>query len=225
MRTRQVWMIGVCALVGALAGRGQTQSPPAAGTRVGIINIQDAIIRTEEGQKAAKALQEKYAPRQTELEKQRRELEDLQAQLNKGRNTMSEDARNKLIRQIDQKNKALTRDNEDAQAEWQQEENKLINSIGQKMMAVIDKYAKEKGFHIILDISSPQSPVLYAVNTVDITTDIIGLYDKGAGSATLSSPAAAAPASVTRQPSTTTRPPAPTPKFPATRTPPPPTPK
>jgi len=162
----------------------------AAQTKLGIINIQDAIIRTEEGQKTSKQLQEKYTPRQQSLEKGKRELDDLQASLNKGRNTMSEEARNKLIRDIDLKTKSLQRDNEDASAEFQQEEAKLINAIGQKMMGVIDKYAKEKGYHIILDISSQQSPVLYAVNTVDITSDIIGLYDKGLG---VGAPAADAP--------------------------------
>ncbi|MBI3695994.1 MAG: OmpH family outer membrane protein [Acidobacteria bacterium] len=205
MRKRVFLVMAAC----TLAGRAQT-----GGTKIGIINIQDAIIRTEEGQKTAKSLQDKYAPRQTQLERSKRELDDLQAQLSKGRNTMSEDARNLLIRQIDQKNKALTRDNEDATAEFQQEEGKLINAIGQKMMSVIDKYAKEKGYAIILDISSPQSPVLYAVNTVDITNDIVTLYDKSQGGGSTATPAAApsasAPAPAVRPP--VTRPPLAVPK-------------
>ena len=194
----------------------------AAQTKVGIINIQDAIIRTEEGQKTAKSLQEKYTPRQQGLEKQKRELDDLQAQLNKGRNTMSEEARTRLIRDIDVKTKALQRDNEDASAEFQQEEGKLINSIGQKMMGVIDKYAKEKGYAIILDISSQQSPVLYAVNTVDITADIVGLYDKGIG---LGAPgaaggaAASAPTAAPRTAPPAARPPAAVPKTVAPKPP------
>ena len=123
---------------------------------------------------------------------------------------MSEDARNLLVRQIDQKNKALTRDNEDATAEFQQEEGKLINAIGQKMIGIIDKYAKEKGYSIILDISSPQSPVLYAVNTVDITNDIVALYDKSQGGGSAAAPSAPAPAPETKPP--VTRPPVAVPK-------------
>lgn len=211
MKIGVLWM-AVCA-----AGGGAVSLAQTGGTKVGIINIQDAIIRTEEGQKTAKALQERYAPRQAALEKQRRELEDLQATLNRGRNTMSEEARNNLVRQIDQKTKALTRDNEDASAEFQQEESKLINAIGQKMMGVIDKYAKEKSYAIILDISSPQSPVLYAVNTVDITNDIVGLYDKahgGSGGEATSAPSSAAPAPAAKPPVTpaVTRPPVSVPK-------------
>lgn len=215
MNARALLWLPICAVAAAQA--------PTGATKVGIINIQDAIIRTEEGQKAAKALQEKFTPRQQALEKQKRELEDLQAQLNKGRNTMSEDARNKLIRDIDLKTKNLQRDNDDASADFQQEEGKLINGIGQKMMAVIDKYAKEKGYQIILDISSPQSPVLYAVNTVDITTDIIGLYDKnpGGGAAAAAGSGAAAPA-VSKPPAApVTRPPV----VPKTAAPKPPAPK
>ena len=46
------------------------------------------------------------------------------------------------------------------------------------MMAVIDKYSKEKGFQIVMDISNPQSPILYAVNEVNITAAIITAYDQ-----------------------------------------------
>ena len=97
------------------------------------------------------------------------------------------------------------------------------------MMSVIDKYAKDKGYAIILDISSQQSPVLYAVNSVDITNDIVTLYDKseggGGSTTTTSAPAAgkpAAPAAV-KSAVPVTRPPVAAPKTsparPATTTP------
>jgi outer membrane protein len=215
-------IVAACALVAGVVNAQTPASAPNISTKIGIINIQDAIVRTAEGQKAAKALQDKFAPRQSDLEKGKRELADLQAQFNKGRSTMSEEARNNLIRQIDAKNKSLTRDNDDAAADYQQEEGKLINGIGQKMMGVIDKYAKEKGYAIILDISSPQSPVLYAINTVDITSDIVTLYDKSAGempAAPAAAPKSSAP--VTRPPaSAAPRPAAPAPVRPPSAAPP-----
>jgi outer membrane protein len=219
--------MAACGLAGTGTGAAQSTA-----NKVGIINIQDAIIRTEEGQKTAKTLQEKYAPRQTELEKKKRELDDLQAQLAKGRNTMSEEARNSLIRQIDLKTKILTRDNEDATAEFQAEEQKQINAIGGKMLNVVEKFARQNGYSIILDISSPQSPVLFAINSVDITADIVALYDKAnpVGGAAASGAAAPAPSgAITKPPATpppatkpsvavpkTTppKPPSPTPKTP-----------
>ena len=77
------------------------------------------------------------------------------------------------------------------------------------MMQTIDKYAQANGFSLILDVSNPNTPVLYASNTVDITKEIIDLYDKAAPSAPATSSAkpavappkpAAAPPAVKKQP-------------------------
>ena len=98
-------------------------------------------------------------------------------QLQKGANTMSDDARRNLARDIQKAETELQRETEDARGEFSQEQGQLFNSVGQKMMAVIDKYAKERGFKIVMDISNPQGPVLYAVNEVNITSAIISAYD------------------------------------------------
>ena len=46
------------------------------------------------------------------------------------------------------------------------------------MMAVIEKYAKDNGYTMILDVGNPNTPVLYASSGIDITQDIVSLYDK-----------------------------------------------
>ena len=153
-----------------------------AETRVAIINIQDAITRTQEGQKLIGELQTRYEPKSKELEGWQSQINDLRAQLNKGQNTMSEDARRELVRQIQQKERDAQRAVEDARGQFNQEQQVIFNEVGGKLMAVIDKYAKEKGFAIVLDISSPQSPVLYAVNEVNITNDVIAAFDQEGGS-------------------------------------------
>ncbi len=75
-----------------------------------------------------------------------------------------------------------------------------MQELGGKIMAVIEKYARENNYAVILDVSNPQTPVLWAANGVDITNDIVGLYDKNAPSAVSSAPAATPagrPASIT----------------------------
>jgi outer membrane protein len=106
---------------------------------------------------------------------------------------MSEEAKQKLMREIDQTTKSLNRETEDAQAELDQEQNRIMQELGQRIMAVIEKYAKDNGYAVILDVSSQQTPVLYAANGIDITQDIIALYDKNAPSAASSAAPAAAP--------------------------------
>src|SRR5689334_21307950 len=75
----------------------------AQGQKVGIINIQQAIAQSSDGQKAARDLQGKFAPKRTELEKMQNELNALQDQLRSQEKTLSDDARAKLMRQIDDK--------------------------------------------------------------------------------------------------------------------------
>ena len=148
--------------------------------KVGVINIQSAIVSTKDGQKAASEIQTRFSPKKGELDKRQADISQLQDQLNRGRNTLSEEARQNLVREIDQKTKSLNRDTEDARAELDQEEQKIMGELGGRIMSVIDKYAKDNGYNLILDVSNPQTPVLYASNTIDITKDIIDLYDKNA---------------------------------------------
>ena len=149
--------------------------------KVGVINIQSAIVTTKDGQKAASDLEAKSAPKRKTLEGKQTDINSMKDQLQKGQNALSETAKNELVRNIDVKTKSFNRDMEDAQAEFEQEQQKILQELGGRMMAVIDKYAKDNSYTLILDVSSPQTPVLFASNTIDITKDIIDLYDKNAG--------------------------------------------
>ncbi len=168
------------------------QAPPA---KVGIINIQEAIIRTKDGQKAANDLQGKFQPKKNEIDRMNKEIEQLRSQLSRGANTMSEEQKQKLMREIDAKTKSLQRETEDAQAELDQEQQRIMGELGQRIMAVIDKYAQDNGYTLILDVSSQQSPVLYASNSINITDEVINLYDRNSPGAVSAPPApASAPA-------------------------------
>jgi outer membrane protein len=166
--------LATCLVMGAIGAQAQVPSS----TRVAIIDIQTSVARTQEGQKLLRELQEKYKPKEDALQQKRSQIATLQEQLGRGANTMSDDARRQLERDVQQRQRDLQREAEDAQTEFGQEQQQTFNQVGSKLMTVIDKYAKEKGFSIVLDISSPQSPVLYAVNEVNITNDIILLYDQ-----------------------------------------------
>lgn len=189
---------GIAGLAGSQA-QAQAQAPVAATptpVKIGVIQIQAALASTKEGQKAAAELETKLAPRKKELEGKQAEIKDLQERLQRGGNTLSDSAKEDLTRSIDAKTKSYNREIEDAQAEVQEEQQKVVNALGQKMMAVVDKYAQQNGFAVILDVSNQNTPVLYASTAVDITKDIIDLYDKTvftAAPARSAAPAAAAP--------------------------------
>jgi outer membrane protein len=166
-----------------------------------VINIQGAIISTKDGQKAAAELQQKTAPKKKELEQKQNEINGLQDQLNKGSNTLSDSAKNDLYKNIEFKKKGLQREVEDAQADLEADQQKLLSQLGQKILAVIEKYSRDNGITMVLDVSNPQTSVLYASPSVDITKEIIDLYDKSTASG-----GAPAPAPAPKTPATTSAP-------------------
>ena len=163
-------------------------------SKIAVINLQQAIISTKDGQKAAKDLEAKFMPKRQEIEKRQAEIAALQNQLRASSNTASEDAKNKLMRDIDAKQKSLQRDGEDASAELDQEQQKLFQEVGGKLMAVLDKFASDNAYALVIDVSAQSSPVLFASQSVEITRQVIDLYDKNAP-AMAPAPAGAKPAS------------------------------
>jgi outer membrane protein len=194
----------------------QAQNPP---NKIAVIAIQQAIVATKDGQKAAAELDSKAGPKKKELEGKQSDINSLQDQLSKGQNTLSEATKNDIYKNIESKKKSLQRDFEDAQAEMDQEQQKILQQLGQKMMAVIERYARDNGFTLVVDVSNPQTPVLYAAPSIDITKDIIELYDKSSAQMTTpkstaipvapkpaGAPPAAAPATPAARPPAVTQP-------------------
>lgn len=202
---------GMAALAFLFAGSSLPAQTTPTPSKIAIINIQGAIGATKDGEKAREAMKTKFESRAKDMEARRAEIDRKRDQVNKGANTMSAEVRDKLTREIDDLGKKFQYDTEDLQADYQQEEGKLINEIGQKMIQVIDGFAKEGGYVLVLDVSAQTSPVLWAANGIEITTDIVKRYDAKYA------PGAAAPAATPAAPAATpAAPPAAAPKKPAT---------
>src|SRR5579883_289089 len=149
-----------CAQTPATGAGGAAGSKPAsaasaqAPTKIAILYVQNAILSSGEGKKAAAELQSKFGPRRTALEKRQSDIQALQDQLKKGGATMSDDARNKLARQIDTDGKARQRDADDLNADAEQEQNKLFQDLLMKLNAVVSQYAAQNGYAVVLDVSA-----------------------------------------------------------------------
>lgn len=178
----------------------QSAAKPAGPTKIGIVAIQQAIAASNEGKKDLEALQQKFAPKQAELKNQNDEVENLKKQLQAKGETLSEEARATQARALETKQKSLQRNFEDAQTAYQQEQQEIFNRIGTKMVKVLEAYAVKNGYGVILDVSNPQTPVLYASEATNITKEIVDAYNaqspaaasKPAATQTKPAPAAAA---------------------------------
>jgi outer membrane protein len=179
----------------ALAAIALSCVPAFAQSKVAIINMEEAIQRTQEGQSLMLEFQEKYAPRQAEMEALQKEIQDLQAQLAAGTNTLSDDARRDISFQVEQKQKTGQRMLEDARGELGQEQNRIFSEVGSKLITVIDKYAQANGLSMVINISAQPNLVLFAINEANITGPVITAYDaENPGAAAPAAASASAPA-------------------------------
>ena len=172
-------------LIGPLQIQGQEM------VKVGVIQIDRAIAESEEGKSAMADLQKKGQARQEELAKQQKEIQDLQAQIQRQGATLNQEAQATLGRNLQNKQIALQRANEDFQREFNQLQQDIISRIGAKILAEVRKYADENKFYLILNSSSQNSQVLFNDNSVDITSDIIKRFNLAQTSP--ASPSAATP--------------------------------
>src|SRR5258706_7060344 len=132
-------------------------------TKLGTINITEAVLGTNEGQRDFDAMRKKLEPKQNELKGQNDELEALQKQLQTQEGKLNDDARATLVKQIETKKKSFDRSVQDAQEDAQNQQKEIFQRILQKMAPVIVKHAQEGGYAMIVDTSNPwpQSPVLW----------------------------------------------------------------
>jgi outer membrane protein len=181
---------GLPVLALALMAPALAQTPP---TKIAIINIQGAILATKDGEAARTQISTKFGPKAKDMEARMQTINQKRETLSKGANTMSEAQRGALGKEIEDLQKKYQWDSEDIQSELQQEEQKYVGEIGQRMIQIIDEYAKAQNFAVVLDVSGQQSPVLWAAAGVDITQPIVQQYDAKFGNKAAAPGAAAAP--------------------------------
>ncbi|TAM79465.1 MAG: OmpH family outer membrane protein [Acidobacteria bacterium] len=185
MRYR-VWLLIMAACLVVPPKYLRAQSSPA-GDKIAVVDIQQAILGTAEGKQALQDLQKKYQPRETEINQRQEDVQNMQQQLQKQMTTLSADEQRRMQHDLQEKQTVLQRLEQDAQSSFQYDRDTVMRELGQKMVKVIDQYASGHGYALVIDGS--QVPVYYAAKGVDITPEIVKLYDSANPAQASSSPA------------------------------------
>jgi outer membrane protein len=197
-RRKGAWAAFAIVLMAPLAGiRAQSTGGAAAASapaKIGVLNVRNAIVATAEGKQAQAQLQSQFAPKQNELQSTQKQIEDIQRRLNEGARTLSDDEKAKLQRQGELLTRRLQRDNDGLTEELNAAQGEIVDTIGRKMLDVLDRYARENGYVAVFDTSAQGSPVIYGSAQADITQEVVRLYDQAYPVKSGGAPAASAPA-------------------------------
>lgn len=204
---RSLTMAAAVAVLFAVSAMAQVSQPPAAPTpassapaptgvtKIAVIAFQPAVASTNEGRQAFAQVQQKFAPKQAQLKALSDEIDTLKKQLQAAGSTLSQEERANRLRTIDDKEKSLQRQAQDAQSDFQQAMSEVYQGIAQKFYAVLQDYAQSNGYGAVFDISAQQTPVVWASKGADISEAVVKEYNQKSG--------VAAPAA---QPSSSTAP-------------------
>jgi len=174
----------------AAAAANVPATAPAGPTKIAVILFQPAVAQTNEGQRDFGKLRTKFEPRQAQLKQASDEIDSLKKQLQTGGDKLSEAERQSRLRTIDEKEKALQRNAEDAQNDFTSEMNEMYGTLAQKVAQVMQSYAQQQGYNVVLDASQQQSGVIWAAESTNITEAVVKAYNAKSGVPPQPAPAA-----------------------------------
>jgi outer membrane protein len=169
-------------------------APAAIPAKIALVNFEQVVLASNEGQTVTLATQKKYEPRRAELEKLSGEVETLKKAIQALPANATDEERTSKLRAADLKEKELNTHAQEAQEAYNTEWQEALGKVAQKIAATMKTYAQTNGYTILLDVSSQSSNVLWAVPQTDISQAIVDAYNKASGIAAPPPPAPRAPA-------------------------------
>jgi len=170
---------------------------PSSPVKIAILNVRQAIVSTAEGKEASAQLQTQFASQQSDLQNMQKQIQDLQGRLTNNHGTLSDDEQARLQRQGELLSRQFQRKQDDLNEAVNAAQSDVVDNIGRKMLDVLDRYSRENGYTMVLDTSAQGTPVVYSSSQIDITQEVVRLYDQaypiktGAAGAPSKAPAAA----------------------------------
>ena len=149
--------------------------PAVAQTKVAVIDVQRVVSESDPGKEALQQLKALQDAKIAEGQTLQQEITALQEQINKQRFTVSEDKLAEMSKQLEDKNIAMRRFEDDAKRELEDARRRQLGGLEAKILPIINTLGEEQGFTLIFN--KFQSGLVYADETVDITDQVIQRFN------------------------------------------------
>jgi|HubBroStandDraft_6_1064221.scaffolds.fasta_scaffold123929_2 outer membrane protein len=164
-------LLSACLLLGA----GARTPAGAADARIAVIDVQRAVMATEDGIRAQATLKKTFDRRQADLDAKQNDLAKAKLDIEKQARVVSREAVQKRMEDWQRRMVELQTVFVEYNKELQQKQAELTAPIVKKMMAVIARVAKKSGFEVIID----RQAAPYVRADLDLTEQVIQLYNAG----------------------------------------------
>jgi Skp family chaperone for outer membrane proteins len=151
------------------------QAPGQIGSKLGFVSGLDVLYGTQSGQQEIAKVQAFMEEKQKEYDAQRMALVQLRERFETQQLTLNAQTRAQMQRDIEVDDRSLIRFQEDTQVEITRRRDEIFAAEDGKIQNIINDYAQENGFAVIFLRNETQ---IYVDLSLDITPDIIRVYDE-----------------------------------------------
>ena len=166
-RSIAIGFLGISLIVLGIV-RADASSP--GGMKIGYVDLQQTLQRTDAGQQARRNLEREKRQKQRNLDQKQQELQRFAAELDKQRAVLQPEVLRQREQQLQEKYVELQQTFMQLQQDLAQKEAELVNEIFSKAAPVIERIARREGYAMILEKN--QSAVLWATDAIDITSEV-----------------------------------------------------
>jgi outer membrane protein len=185
----------VVAVFVALLFVGQTAS---AEMRVAVIDVQRAVMQTEDGLRAQANLKKLFDSRQQELDRKQKDMQKEKDDIEKQAKVLSKEALATRADAWQKKMMELQQVFMEYNKELEKKQKEITDPIFERVMGIVKRLATTENFDLVID----KNTVAYVRTDLDLTDRCIQIYNSGGASVsqTPSAPPAPAPLSPTPAP-------------------------
>ena len=144
--------------------------------KIGYIDIQKVISESQAGKRARDRFQAQVKKAESDIMKERQDIERLKAELDKKGPLLKDEERRNIEADLQKRSINLQRSMSDHQQELQVRNNEMMSEILKELEKIVNEVGKAEKFTLILE----RSQILYSDQGIDITSKVIDSYNSRA---------------------------------------------
>ena len=143
---------------------------------IGVIDVQQALVSTEEGKKIKEELERKVRAAESQLQPKIQRLQEMQKELQEMQPVLSKEALQKKQFDLVEQKSQIENEGQGLEQQLKLDQARLMQPLLEKFAKIIDGIGREKGFSLILDRQDPG--ILFSRETLDITDLAVAEFNK-----------------------------------------------
>jgi outer membrane protein len=150
-----------------------------AQTKIAVVDLQRALMETEDGRRAKRRLERLFKRRQKSLDEAQEGLKKMKNDIERQKNVLSKAALQKRLQTYQEEFVKLQQAYVEYQRELAAKEAELTAGILEKMQEIMQRIGQAEGYTIVLEAS--ESGVVWVPGNHDLTDQLIQRYNAESG--------------------------------------------